>query len=102
MQPESTPIKPAVLITIIGETVLQDRLVRLLESQGATGYTISAAQGAGRHGSRMGDIAGYNTNVEIKTVVSLEVSDDILLALVPYLESHALIAFRQSVEVLAS
>ncbi len=100
MSAEATPVKPAVLVTIIGETVLRDRIVRLLETQGATGYTVSQAQGVGRHGSRMGDVAGYNTNIEIKTVVSLEVSDDILRSLKEYQESHALIAFRHTVEAL--
>ncbi|MCP2732320.1 P-II family nitrogen regulator, partial [Limnofasciculus baicalensis] len=78
MSTESTPIKPAILITIIGESVLRDRLVKLLKSNGVTGYTITEAQGEGGHGRRMGDIAGYNTNIEIKTIVSLEVSDQIL------------------------
>jgi hypothetical protein len=30
--PEATPVQPAVLITIIGETVLKDRIVQLLKA----------------------------------------------------------------------
>lgn len=94
-------IKPAVLVVIIGETVLQDRIIKLLKDLGVNGYTLSQAQGAGRHGSRQGDLVGYNTNIEIKTVVSLEVSDAIFSGLTEYQSNHALIAFRQNVEALS-
>jgi len=46
----------------------------------------------------MGDVAGYNTNVEIKTIVSATISDQIMEALRPFQATHALIAFRQEVE----
>ena len=97
----STPsLAKAVLLVIIGETVLQDRLIKLLKDLGVNGYTLSQVQGAGRHGTRQGDLAGYNTNIEIKTVVSLAVSDAIFSGLVEYQSNHALIAFRQTVEAL--
>ncbi|MEA5580197.1 hypothetical protein VB620_02450 [Nodularia harveyana UHCC-0300] len=94
------PIEPAVLVVIIGETVLQSRIINLLQHLGVTGYTLSQAQGAGRHGSRRGDMVSYNTNIEIKTVVSLKVSEAIFSGLVEYQSNHALIAFRQNVEAL--
>jgi hypothetical protein len=50
----------------------------------------------------MGDIAGYNTNIEIKTIVSLEASDDILRALAENRNGHALIAFRHEIEALSN
>jgi nitrogen regulatory protein PII len=93
-------LKMAVLVVIIGETVLQDRIIKLLQNLGVTGYTISQAQGAGRHGSRKGDMVGYNTNIEIKTVVSQEMSESIFASLAEYQSNHALIAFRQNVEAL--
>jgi hypothetical protein len=98
--PEATPIKPAVLITIIGETVLKDRIVQLLKSHSVTGYTVNQVQGEGGHGRRLGDMAGYNTNIEIKTIVSPELSETIFFALKDYQGKHALIAFRQNVEAL--
>ena len=101
MSTEGTPVKPAVLLTIIAESVLRDRLVKLLKNNHVTGYTISDVQGEGGHGRRMGDIAGYNTNIEIKTIVSPEASDDILRGLPELREGHALIAFRQDVEALS-
>lgn len=100
MSPEAAPIQPVVLLTIIGETVLKDSIVQLLKSHSVSGYTINQVQGEGGHGRRLGDIAGYNTNIEIKTLVSPEVSDTILLALKEHQGKHALIAFRQNVEAL--
>jgi nitrogen regulatory protein PII len=100
MSQSSLPIKSAVLVVIIGETVLQDRIIKLLQDLDVTGYTLSQAQGAGRHGSRKGDMVGYNTNIEIKTVVSQEISEAIFSSLVEYQSNHALIAFRQNVEAL--
>lgn len=88
-----------ILLTIISESVLHDRIVKLLKTHSASGYTISEAQAESQHGGRIGDIPGYNTNVEIKTIVSLEVSDDIFEVL-QYNSNHALIAFRQNVEAL--
>ncbi|WNZ27865.1 hypothetical protein HJG54_34135 [Leptolyngbya sp. NK1-12] len=87
-----------VLVTIIGEAVLQDRLIHLLTKLGVSGYTIIPAQGAGSHGRRMGDMAGYNTNIELKTIVAPETSDQLLEDLKPLQSNHALIAFRQAVE----
>jgi nitrogen regulatory protein PII len=103
MSSESTPVKLAVLITIIGEAVLKDRIVKLLKSKGVTGYTMNQVQGEGGHGRRMGDmtdIIGYNTNIEIKTVVPPEASDDILRSIAEIRNGHALIAFRQKVDAL--
>lgn len=94
-------VKSAVLVVIIGETVLQNRIIELLHTLGVTGYTVSQAQGAGRHGSRQSDLADYNTNIEIKTVVSLSISDEIFAGLVKYQADHALIAFRQKIEDLS-
>ncbi len=100
MSPEAAPVQPAVLLTIISETVLRDRIIQLLKSYSVSGYTINQVQGEGGHGKRLGDIAGYNTNIEIKTIVSPEVSDDILWDLKKSHGEHALIAFRQNVEAL--
>lgn len=94
----SFALDQGILVTIIGEAILQDRFIHLLTQLGVSGYTIIPAQGAGSHGRRMGDIAGYNTNIEVKTIVTLEVSEDLLEALKPLKANHALIAYRQTVE----
>lgn len=94
----SSSVAQGVLVTIISESVLQDRLIQLLIKLRVSGYTIIPAQGAGSHGKRMGDIAGYNTNIEVKTIVTAEISDQLLADLQPLQASHALIAFRQTVD----
>jgi nitrogen regulatory protein PII len=94
----SSTFNEGILFTIICEAFLQDRLIHLLQTIGVSGYTLVPAQGAGSHGRRMGDIAGYNTNIEVKTIVTLEKSDQLLDALNQFETSRALIAFRQKVE----
>lgn len=94
----STSLTSGVLVTIISEAVLQDRLINLLTKLRVSGYTIIPAQGAGSHGRRMGDMAGYNTNIEITTIVSSETSDQLFEDLKPLQSNHALIAFRQTVD----
>jgi nitrogen regulatory protein PII len=93
-----TSFTQGMLVTIIGEAVLQDRLIRLLTQLGVSGYTIIPAQGAGSHGRRMGDIAGYNTNIEVKTVVTPELSEKLLDDLKALQATYALVAFRQTVD----
>lgn len=93
----SSSLNQGMLVTIISETVLQDRLLKLLLTFGVSGYTIVPVQGAGSHGRRTGDMIGYNTNIEIKTIVTPEVSDQLLEKLKHFPETYALIAFRQSV-----
>ena len=94
----SSSLTQGTLVTMIGEAVLQDRLIRLFTKLGVSGYTIIPAQGAGSHGKRMGDIAGYNTNIEVKTIVTSATSDQLLEDLKPLQATHALIAFRQTVD----
>jgi nitrogen regulatory protein PII len=101
MSSEASSIKSVTLLTIIAETVLKDAIIKLLKNHEVSGYTINQVQGEGSHGRRLGDVAGYNTNIEIKTLVSLEVSDAILESIKDYQGNHALLAFRQNVEALA-
>jgi len=100
MSHEADLVKPAVLLTIIGETVLKDAILKLLKSYNVNDYTITQVQGEGSHGRRTGDIVGYNTNIEIKTILSLEVSNDILQSIKDYQGTQAVIAFRSHVETL--
>ena len=94
----SDSLDQGMLVTIIGEAKLQDRLIQLLTKMKVSGYTIIPTKGAGSHGRRMGDIAGYNTNIEVKTILTSEVSDQLMAALRPIKDSYALIAYRQTVE----
>ena len=98
----SASLKKAVLVTIICESSLQNRLAQLLKELDVSGYTVSQAQGAGRHGRRMADIASFMTNIELKTIVESEIADKLLEQLQAHQANHALIAFRQNVEALLS
>lgn len=100
MSPKAPSVKPAILLTIIAETVLKDAIVQMFKSYSVSGYTVNPVQGEGSHGQRLGDIAGYNTNIEIKAIVSQDVSDAILLSIRDYQGKQALMVFRQNVEVL--
>lgn len=94
----SSSLTQGTLVTIIGEAVLQDRLIKMLTTLDVSGYTIIPAKGAGSHGRRMGDIAGYNTNIEITTIVSADIASQIMDQLRPLQDQYALIAFQQTVE----
>ncbi|WP_019503334.1 P-II family nitrogen regulator [Pleurocapsa sp. PCC 7319] len=95
----SDSFNQGVLVTIVCESVLQERLIKLLITLGVSGYTIVPVQGAGSHGRRTGDMmAAYNTNIEVKTIVTPEVSDQLLKELKQFPETYALIAFRENVE----
>lgn len=100
MSREASLVEPAILITIIGESVLKESIIQMLKSFDISGYTLNQVQGEGSHGKRMGDISGYNTNIEIKTIVPKEVSDEIFTILKEHKGRHAFIAFRQQVEAL--
>ena len=94
----SSSFNQGVLVTVVCEAVLQERLIKLLIRLGVSGYTIVPVQGAGSHGKRTGDIAGYNTNIEVKTIVTPAVSEQLLEELKQFPETYAKIAFRQTVE----
>lgn len=94
----SSSLAQGTLVTIIGEAVMQDRLIKMLTELDVSGYTIIPAKGAGSHGRRMGDIAGYNTNIEITTIVSAEVAAQLMDQLRPLQDQYAIIAFQRTVE----
>jgi len=56
----SSSFSQGMVVTIICEAVLQERLIKLLQALNVSGYTIIPAQGAGSHGKRMGDMGFAN------------------------------------------
>jgi nitrogen regulatory protein PII len=92
---EKTTLK---LVTIVGEAVLEARLIREVLRLGAKGYTLSEVQGEGSRGVRTGELAGKN--IKIETVVTPEVADRILERLAEaYFPHYAVIAYVETVEV---
>jgi nitrogen regulatory protein P-II 2 len=89
---------PLKLLTIIGESVLEDRLVRFLRDHGARGYTAYDVRGEGSRGVRSAH--PDERNVKITTVVSPQVADAILEALArEYFPFYAVIAYVEEVHV---
>jgi nitrogen regulatory protein P-II 2 len=89
---------PLKLLTIIGETVLEDRLVHLIKGLGAKGFTAYDVRGEGSRGVRSAHLD--ERNVKITTVVSPKVADAILEALArEYFPLYAVIAYVESVDV---
>jgi nitrogen regulatory protein P-II 2 len=91
----TTPLK---LVTIIGESVLAERLTAELRSLGATGWTMTQASGDGSRGMRTGPLPGDNMRIE--AVVGDEVADRILATLASeYFPNFALVAWVAEVQV---
>lgn len=86
------------LVTIIGEAVLERRLLADLPTLGATGWSVGHVQGQGSRGVRSTGWEGPNLRIEV--VVTPEVADRILDHLaMEYFENYALIAFAGDVDV---
>lgn len=87
------------LVTIIAESVLEERLCRELKTLGAKGFTVLASSGEGSRGIRAGEIPGEN--VRIETVVSAEVAERIMEHVsTHYFKHYAIICFISEVAVL--
>lgn len=53
------------LLTVVAESVLEDRLIREVSAMGATGWTVTPCRGYGSGGGHAGDFEGGNVRVEI-------------------------------------
>lgn len=86
------------LVTIVTERILEDRLLRALESLGAKGYTLTQATGKGSRGVRASEWEGPDTRIE--TLVSPEVADAVVAHVAEkYFEYYAVILYVQDAEV---
>ena len=87
------------LVTIVAETALKTRLTKDLKNLGASGYTITAANGEGSRNSRAGDVDGGN--VMIQCLVSRDLSVTIMNHLeADYFENYAVVAWVSPAEVI--
>ncbi len=96
-------MEPAVLtrlrlVTIVGETVLRERLTRQLLEWGATGYTVTPSSGKGSRGIRTGDVPGEGLRIE--AVVDSSTAERILSGIAGlYFEHFSVIAWVSEVQV---
>jgi len=107
-------VQPAVLVTIICESVLKESVVSLLKNLKVQGYTVAEVEGEGRFESMRGlssdneseeetsTVASVATQVEVRAIVSKDLSNVILHALKEQQKNFAIMAYRQTVEALAS
>lgn len=87
------------LVTIVGESVLEDRLIREITNLGAKGCTVSDVRGEGSRGARKSEFGGGN--VKIETIVRPDVADAIMKMLeADFFPYYALIAYIERVQVL--
>lgn len=90
---------PLTLVTIITESLFKEKIRGILREKGATGHTLTNAQGEGSRGSGATDWEG--PNIKIETIVTAEVADAILEAISgSYFENHSVIAWTAEVNVL--
>ncbi len=108
--------QPAVLVTILTEAILKDSIEKLLKNLKVFGYSISETPGAVKRIQQFGQIATVQTEttetstdqvesyaatrLEIRAVVSPELSNVILIALKEQQRQFAVLVYRQKVEAL--
>jgi len=89
---------PMKLVTVVGEAVLEARLLTLIRDAGATGHSLTRVEGEGSRGVRAGDFEGRN--VKIETLVTAAVAERILDRLAErYFHHFAVVAYTADVSV---
>jgi len=87
------------LLTIVMEGLLKEELIRLVKRHGATGFTLTRAEGEGSRGVRARDWEGPNLRLEC--LVKAEAAEAILEELSErYFDHYAVIAWLSEVSVL--
>lgn len=89
--------KNAVLVTIVAERLLRDRLTEKIRALGAKGFTLTEVQGEGTRGWQAHDFQG--PSVKIDTLVREEVAEKIVEAVSRYFEHHAVIVYLSDARV---
>ncbi len=64
------------LLTIVSESILEDRMIDEIRELGANGYTVTDARGWGKHGKRRGKWQ-QDSNIQIQVVGSRELCEAI-------------------------
>ncbi|HSG48826.1 MAG TPA: P-II family nitrogen regulator [Longimicrobiales bacterium] len=89
--------KKAVLVTIVAERLLRDRLTEKIRALGAKGFTLTEVQGEGARGWQAHEFQG--PSVKIETLVREEVAEKIVEAVSKYFEHHAVIVYLSDARV---
>jgi nitrogen regulatory protein PII len=88
------------LVTIICEAIIEDRVVALLRTSGAHGYTAFPVRGSGRQGERNADISETG-NVQFKVILKPAVAEIVMERLQRELfPAYAMVAYESEIRVL--
>ena len=90
----------AKVLTIITESLIEQKLVKCLKDLGATGYTIEEVRGEGRRGIRRSDWDQAGS-IRLQTVCDEQLADRISGYLAEnYMESYAMFIFMFDAEII--
>ncbi|WP_397385998.1 P-II family nitrogen regulator [Prosthecobacter sp.] len=93
-------LHPMKRVTIICESILEDRVVELLHETGAQGHTAFAVRGDGHQGERCADIT-ETANVQIDVILKPALAEALLQRLQTELfADYAMVAYEIDVRVL--
>jgi len=87
-------------VTIICESILEDRVLELLQETGARGHTAFPVRGGGHQGERYADIT-ETANVQIDVILKPAIAETLLQRLQSELfAAYAMVAYESDVRVL--
>jgi hypothetical protein len=90
---------PLCLLTVVTESLLKEAIIDLLRRHGATGHTITRAEGEGSRGVRARDWEG--PNLKFECLLPREAADEALEEIGRrYFENYAVVAWLAEVSVL--
>ena len=93
-------LHPMKLVTIICESVLEERIVEVLRECGAHGHTAFDVRGSGRQGDRSADLI-ESGNVQIEVIAKPAVAETMLARLhADFFQDYAMVAYESDVRVM--
>ncbi len=97
---ETSLAQPSVLLTVVCETTLKDNMLKLYKNLKVRGYTItSLAAAEDCYGTTMGSDVEHSI-IEIKALVSKEISDVVMHTLRLHRGDNPVIVYRHDVETM--
>ncbi len=88
------------VLTIITESLIEQKLIKCLKDLGATGYTIEEVRGEGRRGIRRSDWDQAGS-IRLQIVCDEQLADKISQYLAEnYLDSYAMFIFMFDAEII--
>ncbi len=87
------------IVTIISEPVLSNRLIEMIKSLGATGFTISDVRGEGSGEKNSGEVPSEKVKIEV--IVDDELAQEIMDTIAKeYFPNYSLIIYASDIQVI--